>query len=248
MLEPSGGLSWIGRYMSGEQSKDLSHLPLAYPDFSSAAMACCTTVVAYSISIFAPTIINQFKPHQSPRHVQALVIPLFVTATVGCLAAAYASDKLRIRSIFAISGYCLTLTGTVIMVNQDDASTDLKYAALYFMATGAFIALPMLWTMLVNNVSGSYKIAFAVALEVGIGNIGGIISAWMFRGANRPRYIAGYRTLMGMTLGAICLVCGYTFALWFENKARRAGKRNHRLLFPDVDNLGDDHPEFRYGY
>lgn len=191
---------------------------------------------------------NQFKAHQTPRHVQALVIPLFAAATVGCLATAYASDKLKNRSIFAIFGYCLTLAGSVIMVNQHTVGIHVKYAALFFMATGSFISLPMLWSMLVNNVSGSYKIGFAVALEVGIGNVGGIVSAWVFRGAHAPLYTVGYKTLMGMTCAALGLVILYTLALWFENKARDQGKRDHRLGEPDTDNLGDDHPEFRYGY
>jgi len=154
----------------------------------SAAMVCCTTVVAYSVAIFAPTIINQFQPHQSARHVQALVIPLFVVATVGCLGTAFASDKLRIRSVFAIFGYCLTLIGSIIMVKQHTASTNLKYGALFFMATGSYISLPMLWSMLVNNVSGSYKIGFAVALEVGIGNVGGICG-WRIRRGMQERGI-----------------------------------------------------------
>jgi sugar phosphate permease len=205
-------------------------------------------VTAYSIAIFAPTIINEFTPHQSSRHVQALVIPIWAAATVCCLAAAYASDKLKHRCGFAVFGHCLTLIGAVIMVKEKEVSTHLRYGALFLMASGSFVSLPMLWTMLVNNVSGSYKVGFAVALEVGVGNVGGIVSAWLFRGANSPAYATGYKTIAGMTAAAIALIFLYTIALWLENSARDAGKRDQRLSEPDVDNLGDDHPQFRYGY
>jgi hypothetical protein len=51
-----------------------------------------------------------------------------------------------------------------------------------------------------------------------------------------------------MSCAAAALVIIYTIALAVENKARAAGKRGYRLSDPEVDNLGDDHPSFRYGY
>ena len=116
------------------------------------------------------------------------------------------------------------------------------------MASGSFISLPLLWTMLVNKVSGSYKVGFAVALEVGLGNVGGIISAWVFRGRDAPGYETGYRTILGMSCAAIVLLIVYATGLWSENKASEAGKRDYLLDEVDFDNLGDDHPRFRYGY
>ncbi|KAG9228987.1 putative salicylate hydroxylase [Amylocarpus encephaloides] len=129
------------------------------------------------VAIFAPSIIKQLDPTASARHTQALVIPIFVAATAGCLAAAYASDKLKHRSGFAIFGYVLIIIGASILANQKHMSKNVKYGALYFMAVGGYISLPMLWTLLVNNISGSYKIGYAIAMEVGLGNFGGIASA-----------------------------------------------------------------------
>lgn len=214
----------------------------------SGAIACCTTVTVYSIAIFAPTIIKQFNPTSSARHVQALVIPIFVAASVGCLAAAYASDKLKHRAGFALIGYCLIIIGAAILINQKHVSPNTRYGALYLLAVGSYISLPMLWTMLVNNVSGHYKIGYAVAMEVGLGNFGGIASALVFQGKQAPLYSTGYKTILGMSCAAVALIIIYTLALWNENRARDAGKRDARLSDPDVNNLGDDHPHFRYGY
>lgn len=102
--------------------------------------------------------------------------------------------------------------------------------------------------MLVNNVSGTYKIGIAVALEVGLGNLGGIASALVFQGKQAPLYTQGYHTILYMSITAACLVVVYAVGLWIENRARDAGKRDHRLSHPDIDNFGDDHPHFRYGY
>lgn len=200
----------------------------------------------YSVAIFAPTIINQFQPGHTTRHAQALVIPIFVAALVVCLLAAYASDKLKHRAGFAFFGYILTIIGAALLFTQKHHTADVKYAALYFMACGSYISLPMIWTMLINNVSGSYKIGIAIAIEVGVGNIGGIASAWIFRGSQAPLYVTGYTTLITMSTIAAALVVVYSVGLLLENKARDAGKRDYRLSEPDSDNLGDDHPNFRY--
>jgi hypothetical protein len=125
---------------------------------------------------------------------------------------------------------------------------NMRYGSLYFLAVGSYISLPMLWTMLVNNVSGSYKTGYAIAMEVALGNFGGIASALVFQGKQAPKFEAGYKTILGMSIAAAVLVVIYTSALVFENKARAAGKRDYRLSGPDADNLGDDHPQFRYGY
>jgi hypothetical protein len=116
------------------------------------------------------------------------VIPIFVAAAVGCLAAAYASDKLKHRCSFALFGHFLIIIGASILINQTHVSANVKYGSLYFMAVGGYISLPMLWTMLVNNVSGSYKTGYAIAMEVGLGNFGGIASALVFK-ANRHQIL-----------------------------------------------------------
>ncbi|KAF8855514.1 MFS general substrate transporter [Acephala macrosclerotiorum] len=247
LAEKIRGEGLIGR-MDELNLKAIKRIFFDWKIYICAVLVCCTTVTAYSVAIFAPTIISQFEPAHSSRYVQSLVIPIFAGASVGCLAAVYASDKLKHRAGFAIFGYLLTTTGAAILVNEKHMNTHVKYAALFLMAVGTYISLPMLWTMLVNNVSGQYKIGAAVALQVGIGNIGGIVSAWVFKGTDAPLYSTGYKTILGMTVAAIALVSLYTFCLWMENGARHAGKRDHRLNDLDINNLGDDHPSFRYGY
>ncbi|KAF4635526.1 hypothetical protein G7Y89_g2567 [Cudoniella acicularis] len=146
------GRGLIGR-MDRLDAKALQRIFLDWKMYVVGATACCTTVTLYSVAIFAPTIISQFSANQSPRHVQALTIPIFVAASVGCLAAAYASDKTKHRSAFVLFGYSLTIVGAGILMNQEHFNVHVKYGALYFMEVGSFISLPMLWTMLVNNMT-----------------------------------------------------------------------------------------------
>ncbi len=110
------------------------------------------------------------------------------------------------------------------------------------------MALPMLWGWLVNNVSGGYKVAVAVAMETALGDLGGIASALVFQGYQGPQYSEGYRTVLGMSVVGAGLVIILVGGMWWENKMRDTGKRQYRLEDPDLYNLGDDHPLFRFGY
>jgi sugar phosphate permease len=181
-------------------------------------------------------------------YVQALVIPIFIASAVATLLVSYASDKLRHRYAFAMLGWLLTLIGLVIMIEQRSVSTKAKYGALYLISIGGYISVPQLWTLLVNNTSGRYKVAFAIAIQMGLGNVGGIISASTFGGKQAPFYEVGYKVNLGLVCVAMALCTGYVGGLYLENKARDQGKRENRLRESDADNLGDDHPNFRYGY
>jgi sugar phosphate permease len=211
-------------------------------------MFICSIVAVYSINLFAPTIVKQFDPTASVRHIQALVIPIFLASAVGTLAVSYASDKLKHRYGFAMFGWVLTLIGLVIMINQRRVSTNTKYGALYLISVGGYISVPQLWTLLVNNCSGAYKIAFAIAIEMGLGNVGGIISSMTFQGSAAPFYDVGYKVNLGLVCAAMAMATAYVGAMWWENKQREEGRRDYLLQSEEADNLGDDHPHFRYGF
>ena len=98
-----------------------------------------------------------------------------------------------------------------------------------------------------NNVSGSYKTAFAIGMEIGLGNGGGFIASFSFQSKKAPFYWTGFKTTFSLMCIATGLICVYVTGLWYENKQKLAGKRDH-LLQEEGDNLGDAHPEFIYTY
>lgn len=85
------------------------------------------------------------------------------------------------------------------------------------------------------ELSRGYCLGFGVLVEAG---------ACLCRGTHD----FGDRELCGCWVGG-CLhyLVAHTTWLLLENKARGAGKRDHRLLDPDDDSLEDEHPHFRYG-
>jgi hypothetical protein len=76
--------------------------------------------------------------------------------------------------------------------------------------------------------------------------LGGIIASNIFLDKEKPKYPTGY----GVSLGLLWL-CGLSCTIMYfgvkrENRKRDRGDREHRLQADDVDNLGDDHPSFRF--
>ncbi|KAJ4163355.1 hypothetical protein LMH87_005090 [Akanthomyces muscarius] len=201
----------------------------------------------YSITLFAPTIVKVLQPHYTVKAIQGLVIPIFVAASAFTLAVAYASDKLRHRTGFALLGCFVAILGYVVLLNQDRVPVNARYGALYLIAAGSFSVLPSAWILLLNNVAGAYKTAFAVGMEIGLGNAGGFVASLAFQSKTAPHYWLGFRLSCGLMCMAFTLICVYAAGLWWENKQKRAGKRDY-LLEEEGDNLGDAHPRFIYTY
>ncbi|ESZ98000.1 hypothetical protein SBOR_1613 [Sclerotinia borealis F-4128] len=208
----------------------------------------CTTITLYSVAIFTPTIISGMALHQDPRHVQVLCIPVFVAAAASALISSFLSDYFKHRTAFALLGYGMVISGSIILLNQEHISAHTRYGAVYLLACGMYVALPVLWTILTNNIAGSHKMGIAIAIQVSIGNLGGIASTLCFASTEAPLFVLGYTTTIAMTSCAAGLISIYTFFLWIENRSRAAGKRDYRLEGREVDKLGDSHPAFRYTY
>lgn len=106
----------------------------------------------------------------------------------------------------------------------------------------------MVW--LNNNMGGHVKRGVSSALQIGLGNCGGIIASNIYLPKEKPYYPVGF----GVSLALVWL-CGisallFLLMIWMENRRRDEGKRDYRLnAAPEqLENLGDDHPSFRYTY
>jgi hypothetical protein len=132
-----------------------------------------------------------------------------------------------------------------MLLAQHNLSAGVKYFALFLIVPGGFITQPVVLAWMANLVSGHYKRSVASAMQIGFGNIGGIVASNIFLGNEAPTYKTGY----GVSLGMLWICGAACTALYFlvkrENRLREKGERDSRLREEDKDNLGDDHPAFR---
>jgi hypothetical protein len=98
---------------------------------------------------FIPTIIKEMGFASTASQIRS--IPIFVSAALTGLIAAYFADKLRHRYAFTMFGVAVASVGYIILLNQDKVQTGVKYFACFLITNGGFITQPVIWTWL-NNV------------------------------------------------------------------------------------------------
>ena len=59
---------------------------------------------------------------------------------------------------------------------------------------------PVAIVWIANNLSGNYKRAVGLAIQVGFGNIGGIIASNIFNRDDAPLYTVGYGVSLAMIM------------------------------------------------
>lgn len=99
-----------------------------------------------------------------------------------------------------------------------------------------------------NCMGGHYKRSVSSAIMVGFGNAGGIVASNIFIESERPGFKTGYGVSLGLVW--VCAAACLTLLLGVrrENRKRDRGERDWRLDDEHSDNLGDDHPHFRFTY
>jgi hypothetical protein len=177
-------------------------------------------------------------------------IPIWVCAMVCTFTSCYLSDKLRHRYGFILVGASVSTLGYIILLNMHSVAVGVRYFAIFCCLSGAFIVQPVTIVWLSNNVAGHYKSGVSSAMQIGLGNTGGIVASLMFVTEQAPEYPLGYG--LGLGLVWLCVIAATLFLLVLrrENKIRDAGGRDDRYNLPEEEkrNLGDDHPAFRFTY
>jgi hypothetical protein len=201
---------------------------------------------SYALSFFTPTIINEMGFQAEAAQIRS--IPVFVVAAILSVATAAWSDRTRHRFGFVIGGILIATAGYGILLAYDSVPVGAKYAALFFVVSGGFIAQTAITAWAQNNVAGHYKRSISAGMMVGFGNLGGITASTIYITSERPQYPTG----LGVSLGLlwVCVIASAVFfiVMRWENKRRDRGERDTLLEGPDGDNLGDDHPNFRYTF
>ncbi|KAJ5793781.1 hypothetical protein N7457_000380 [Penicillium paradoxum] len=202
----------------------------------------------YATAFFIPTILQQLG--WTSVRAQVMTIPVYVVATITTLSSAYASDRMRHRFGFTMAGCLIATIGYVILICQESVTVGVRYFAIFAVTCGGFMAQPMLLGWLSNNLGGHYKQSIGSAMQIGIGNCGGLVASNVFYNSEAPLYPTGFGVSLGMVwiCGVACMIFfGY---LYRENRLREQGKRDHRYHWPreELENAGDDHPSFRFTY
>ncbi|KAL0465943.1 major facilitator superfamily domain-containing protein [Neurospora intermedia] len=201
----------------------------------------------YSYSLFVPTIINSigtFSPEQS----QLLTVPPYVVACLFCIGAGWYADSLKQRGIFMLFFMGMAIIGLIMLMAT--RTPAVRYLGCFFLASGIYPNVPQGVAWNGNNIGGSLKRGVGIAMHVGFGNLGGVISSYLFLAKQSPHYYQGFGTLLGCQVMAFVLSAFMTIYLRREN-ARRDREYKPPSEYTEEEKIaerekGDNATFFRY--
>ena len=178
-----------------------------------------------AFAYFAPTIVKTLG--YSTVQTQLHTVPPTAAAFALCLAMAYLSDHMQLRSPFVAFGFALTIAGLALLMTVQHNFSAL-YAGLCLVAMGAFAAGPIIVCWYVMNLQGHSERNIGTAWMISFGNSGGIVATFSFLSKDAPRYHTGYSICMAFTcLGALAAIL-YASLITKENMKSKSVKGGER--------------------
>ncbi|KDQ27499.1 hypothetical protein PLEOSDRAFT_1104187 [Pleurotus ostreatus PC15] len=199
-------------------------------------------ITAYSISLFAPTIVHQLG--FSSAQAQLLTVPIFACGCCSTVVIGILSDKFNIRGPFIIGCALVSMVGYIVLYTTSTPGAG--YVGCIIAAVGVFPTVPVDLAWIGGNVGGTLKRGVAIAMVIGMGNLGGLCSAFIY--FDGPRFHHGHGTIMGWLGLSILLTCFMMYDYDRCNKVKEALCQSEGIDESHSDafaELGDHSPLFR---
>jgi sugar phosphate permease len=200
-------------------------------------------VPGYAIALFSPTIINELG--YSAANAQLLTVPPFVIGGIGTIIVGIYSDKHNTRGPYIIGGALVSLVGYILLYCSVRAGPSYVGACLAAAGVYPTVAIVLAWAG--SNAGGDLKRGVVLAMVIGIGNLGGICSSFIY--IDPPRFHIGHGTIMGFLSLSIIMSL---FAMWDYNRLNK--NKEAQCLTENItddrgyefQDMGDASPLFRY--
>ncbi|EXJ79660.1 hypothetical protein A1O3_07940 [Capronia epimyces CBS 606.96] len=200
----------------------------------------------YSVALFLPTIMKTLGYTNATS--QLMTVPPYIMACFCCITGGFAADRLKTRGVFMIGFSCTALTGLIMLISSQNP--HVKYAGCFLFTAGIYANVPQGVAWNGNNIGGTVKRGVGIAMHVGFGNLGGVISGFIYLSTDSPKFTKGHAILIGMVAMSTVLSMFMTIYLRREN-ARRDREYKSLDQYTAADKFaereaGDNATFFRY--
>ncbi|KAM0457996.1 hypothetical protein ACHAPV_001363 [Trichoderma viride] len=199
----------------------------------------------YGISLFLPSIIKSL--HYTSSTAQLMTVPIYVVAAILAVITAWFSDKVGKRSPFIIGFLFMMILGYGMCIGS--SNPKVVYGGIFLVACAIYPSFPGNITWLCNNLSGSYKRSAGMAIQIGVGNLGGAMASNFYRQVDSPRYILGHGLELGfISIGivtSVILIVSYHTINKKRDKKLANGEAAHYTP-QELSEMGDRAVTFRY--
>ncbi|KAL6302068.1 MFS general substrate transporter [Sparassis latifolia] len=202
-------------------------------------------IPTYAFALFLPTIIAALG--YSASHAQLLSVPPYAAGCVFTIATGMLSDRWRKRGPFILLGALTALVGYVVLFATSTPGAG--YAGTIIAGCGLFPAVACVLSWAGGNTGGEVKRGVVIAMTIGVGNLGGIASSFIYRTQDSPRYHPGHATNIGCLCA--CAVLSIIGMAEFHRLNRQKDAMCERDgIKPDADaeefkDMGDKSPLYR---
>ncbi|KAG2369031.1 major facilitator superfamily domain-containing protein [Suillus spraguei] len=149
-------------------------------------------VLGYAIALFSPTIVNELG--YSTANAQLLVVPPFLAGAIATIVVGIHSDKHNLSDPYIIDGALVSLVGYIMLYCSVRAGPS--YAGTCLAAAGTYPAIPIILAWAGSNAGGDLKRRVVLVMVIGISNLGGVCSSFIY--IDPPRFHVGHGTNMGI--------------------------------------------------
>lgn len=204
-------------------------------------------IPSYGYAYFAPTII-QTMGYTGERANQLSVAP-WCAAFVVSVCLAVLSDHYRRRFPFVIFCLVLAIVGLAMILGSSNSSV--RFGGCFLTASGLYSGMPLLVCWNSINFAGHARKSLGTSVQIGFGNIGGIISTFIFLAKDAPVFRPGLSVCIASCCFAILMAFTYLYAIVRLNKIKKTDKFiNEFNQLSEIEQLfeGDLNPKFKYLY
>ncbi|KAK7953675.1 hypothetical protein PG988_014369 [Apiospora saccharicola] len=201
----------------------------------------------YGVSLFLPSIVNNLGYKSSTA--QLMTVPIYVVAAVLAVVVAYVSDRIGKRSPFVIFFLLMMVVGFSMCIST--TNPKVVYGGVFVVACAIYPAFPGNIAWLSNNLSGSYKRSAGMAIQIGVGNLGGAMASNFYRQKDSPHYTLGHALELGFVAAGIIAAVVLLTAYGAINKKRAKSmnqQEDMQFSHAQLAEQGDKAVTFRYMY
>ncbi|KAM5539671.1 hypothetical protein V8D89_006780 [Ganoderma adspersum] len=205
----------------------------------------CLIIPGYAFSLFLPTIITGLGFSETTA--QLLSVPPNAAGCVTTVVAGVLSDRVHARGPFILVGSVVALAGYATLFATTDPWAG--YAGTILAACGLFPSIACVLAWAGGNSGGEVKRAVAIAIVIGCGNLGPIVSSFIYRQQDSPRYLPGHGTGVGCLCVAtvLCTIAMLEFTRLNRKKIAQCEREGITMdMAGEFVEMGDASPLYRY--
>ncbi|EFW98959.1 major facilitator superfamily transporter [Grosmannia clavigera kw1407] len=218
---------------------------------TTAAILFCSNITVSGLGFFLPTIIRTIFPEKPTTMQQLYTVPPYAVGALATILISLWSDRIDRRQVFMLASAVPVIAGYIIFLGTSPDDASARYVATFLISGAAFVMGTLTNAQISANVISDTARSSALATNVVLGGLGGIVSTWSFLESDAPMYRIGNSINLAASIGILVLSA---LVLLFMNTSNRQRDSRNAAKLTALEGLSEQelqaldwkHPSFRW--